>query len=148
VEEFDPNEVVVEAVEIMALEAQAKVVGLKSGEPLAGLTLRAEKRRILDAVVNLVSNAVDAAAEVTGGRVEVRLEERGGELIFVVEDNGPGLGAEAQVNLGKGFFSTKGGAGTGLGLMVAHKTAKEHGGRVDYKPREPRGAIFRLVLPR
>ncbi len=147
VEDIDPAAVAREAVEIMSLEAQAKVVDLEMAEAPAGLTLRAEKRLILDALINLISNAVDAAAEVTGGRVEVALEMREGEVAFVVEDNGPGLAAEAEANMGKGFFSTKGGAGTGLGLMVAHKTAKEHGGRVEYAPRRPRGAVFRLILP-
>ena len=147
VEEFNPAGVAAEAVEIMGLEAGAKVVELALRETAGRLSLRAEKGRILDALINLVSNAVDAAAEVTGGRVEVGLEKREGEMAFVVEDNGPGLGPEAEANMGTGFFSTKGGAGTGLGLMVAHKTAKEHGGRVEYSPRKPRGAVFRLVLP-
>ena len=146
-EEFDPCQVIAEALEIMDLEAQAKVVELRTGALPEGLILRAEKRRILDTLVNLVSNAVDAAAEVSGGWVEVDLAESEGGVAILVRDNGPGLSPEAQANLGKGFFSTKGGAGTGLGLMVAHKTAREHGGRLECAPREGGGTVFRLILP-
>ncbi len=146
-EEFDPLTVISEALEIMDLEARAKVVDLGTSQVRKGLTLRAEKRRILDTLVNLVSNAVDAAAEVSRGRVEVGLEEDNGEISILVQDNGPGLSPEAEANTGKGFFSTKGGAGTGLGLMVAHKTAREHGGRLEYSPGEAGGSVFRLVLP-
>ena len=63
-------------------------------------------------------------------------------------DNGPGLSEEATVNIFKGFFSSKGASGTGLGLMVAQKTAREHGGQIEFESRPGAGATFRLVLPR
>ena len=49
--------------------------------------------------------------------------------------------------IGQGFFSTKGGAGTGLGLMMVTKTAREHGGSLEHHNLPDKGATFRLVLP-
>ena len=69
------------------------------------------------------------------------------EVCLMVRDNGPGLDPEAAENIFKGFFSTKGAAGTGLGLMVAQKTACEHHGRVEFSTSPTRGALFSLVLP-
>ena len=98
-------------------------------------------------MVNLLSNAIDAAAEVVSGRVEVGVRASGEEACFEVRDNGPGLSEEARAHIFQGFFSTKGGAGTGLGLMVANKTAREHGGRVEFESQPGKGATFRLILP-
>ncbi len=144
----DLAQIAAEAVETMAAEAGDKGVELQFRPGEGPWPVRAEYRMILDALVNLVSNALDAASESRGGRVEVSLGGRGDELWCQVSDNGPGLEEEAARRIFKGFFSTKGAAGTGLGLMVAQKTAREHGGRVEFENRPGRGASFRLVLPR
>ncbi|MFH1059148.1 MAG: ATP-binding protein [Pseudomonadota bacterium] len=60
----------------------------------------------------------------------------------------PGLEPEAKARIFSGFYSSKGAAGTGLGLMVCHKIAAEHGGRVEWESAPGQGATFRLILPR
>ncbi len=143
----DAAGLVSEAVEVIGPEAEAKDVALEVIDVPAGLLAAAERKLALDAVLNLLSNAVDAAAEVTDGRVEVVVRAEGDEVVWEVRDNGPGLTDEAAQEIFSGVYSTKGAAGTGLGLMVPAKTAQEHGGRVEFD-RPERGAIFRLVLPR
>ncbi|MBU0517248.1 MAG: response regulator [Proteobacteria bacterium] len=146
-EPMDAGELVAEAVEVMGPEAANKDVALEVVEAPPGLLIAAERKLILDAVLNLLSNAVDAAAEVSGGRVRVLVREEGDEVVWEVIDNGPGLTPEAAREIFNGVYSSKGAAGTGLGLMVTAKTAQEHGGRVEFD-RPGRGATFRLVLPR
>lgn len=139
-----------EAVELAQAGAEAKSVEISFDEPTGGegdITILAERPALLDALLNLISNAVDAVAPVDSGRVEVSLERRGGEAIFQVADNGPGLDEEGESQVFTGFFSTKGAAGTGLGLMVANKTAQEHGGRIELNNRPGEGATFRLIVP-
>lgn len=144
---LEPYTLAAEAVEVMSLEAEAKVVELVLGDRKGGLAVNGEKRLLLDAMVNLVSNAIDAAAEVVSGRVEVEVRASGEEVFLEAKDNGPGLSEEARAHIFQGFFSSKGGAGTGLGLMVANKTAREHGGRVEFESQPGKGATFRLILP-
>ena len=144
----DLAQIAAEAVETLAAEAADQGVELVLLPPSGPCPVMAEYRMILDALVNLVSNAVDAAAQKSQGRVEVSLGGDAGEVWCQVSDNGPGLEEEAIQRIFKGFYSTKGAAGTGLGLMVAQKTAREHGGRVEFENRPGRGATFRLVLPR
>ncbi|MBW2618999.1 MAG: response regulator [Deltaproteobacteria bacterium] len=144
---LEPYALAAEAVEVMSLEAEAKVVELVLGDRKGEVSVNGERRLLLDAMVNLVSNAIDAAAEVVSGRVEAGVRANGEEVFFEVKDNGPGLSEEARAHIFQGFYSSKGGAGTGLGLMVANKTAREHGGRVEFESQPGKGATFRLVLP-
>jgi len=65
---------------------------------------------------------------------------------FEVEDNGVGMAEEAKENIFKEFFSTKGSEGTGLGLMVVDKIAKEHGGWVEVMTAPGKGTTFRVIL--
>jgi signal transduction histidine kinase len=65
---------------------------------------------------------------------------------FEVEDNGVGMDEDAQENIFKEFFSTKGSEGTGLGLLVVDKIVKEHGGWVEVLTAPGKGTTFRVIL--
>ncbi len=102
------------------------------------------------AVLNVVTNAIDAAGEVDPpGRVEVRTEylAQRGLVEIVVEDTGPGIPPEQVDKLFSPFVSFKGARGTGLGLPVSRKIVGEHGGRILVDSRPGHGARFTLELP-
>ena len=142
------KELLAEAGRVMASEAEGKGVEIKVERPEGeGPVALADHRMIWEAYLNLVSNGIDAASAVEGGKVVLSAGGDPREVCLMVRDNGPGLEPEAAENIFKGFFSTKGAAGTGLGLMVAQKTANEHGGRVEFANPPGRGALFTLVLP-
>ncbi|MFH2126286.1 MAG: response regulator [Pseudomonadota bacterium] len=142
------KELLAEAGRIMASEAESKGVILKVECPQGdGPVAMADHRMVLEAFLNLVSNGIDAASEMIDGKVVLSASGDPREVCLMVRDNGPGLDAEAADNIFKGFYSTKGASGTGLGLMVAQKTAKEHHGRVEFNTSPTRGALFSLVLP-
>ncbi len=67
-------------------------------------------------------------------------------FMFEVEDNGIGMDEETRDNIFTEFFSTKGGGGTGLGLMVVKKIVQEHVGRIEVLTTTGRGSIFRIIL--
>jgi two-component system, NtrC family, sensor kinase len=100
------------------------------------------------AVMNLVSNALDAAPERIG-RVTVRTrfdaESRCAEITIV--DNGPGIPEAIRGRLFKPFTSSKGQRGTGLGLVVSKKIADQHGGTIEVATTGPDGTIMCLRLP-
>jgi signal transduction histidine kinase len=146
--ESSPGELCAEAVKMMHAEAGNKGVEMICHPAPEDLGACLDQKAVLDALLNLIGNAVDAAGEKEGGRVEVSVRPLGDMVCLEVADNGPGLEPEAAERIFQGFFSSKGAAGTGLGLMVAHKIASEHGGRVEFDSTPGQGAVFRLILPR
>jgi signal transduction histidine kinase len=100
--------------------------------------------QLVQVVLNLVLNAIDATAK--GGRVEIAAERRGGELTLTVRDDGPGVPPEFTERLCTPYFTTKK-HGTGLGLFVTRKLVTGHGGELEFEPAPERGALFRVRLP-
>ncbi len=102
------------------------------------------------AVLNIVTNGIDAADGTPGGRVTISSEfdSQADELSITVRDNGPGIAASQLPLLFNVFESTKGSRGTGLGLAVSQKIIREHGGDIFVESREGEGATFRLVIAR
>lgn len=146
-EPVDLADLAAEAADCLGSEAQAKGVRLELRRPSAPVLAQAERQALLDALLNLVGNGLDAAATVSGGQVVLSLEQGCGQAAIQVADNGPGLDEEALAHIFEGFYSSKGAGGTGLGLMVCRKIAQEHGGDVELDNRPGQGATFRLVLP-
>jgi len=109
---------------------------------------------ILNMVVNLTTNAVDACRFDPAGpdkehRITLRCRQREvGDTVIEVQDNGGGIPEDVCDKVFKGFFSTKGTEGTGLGLLVVQKVAEEHGGAVTFASQQGEGTTFTVVLPR
>ncbi len=97
-------------------------------------------------LLNLLVNAIEAC-EKKGGDVHIRvhLDEEGAHI--EVTDTGPGIPPEVMARLPEAFLSTKGGSGTGLGLVCAYKIVREHGGRIDVESEPGKGASFHVFLP-
>jgi signal transduction histidine kinase len=95
---------------------------------------------------NLVSNALDAAAE--GDEILLASEVvRGKEVVIRVADSGPGIPVSVGRNLFEPFVTCGKPGGTGLGLAIVKKIVTEHGGRVWEDPWQLKGACFHLALP-
>ncbi|ACO32391.1 MULTISPECIES: ATP-binding protein [Acidobacterium] len=111
----------------------------------------AELRQVM---TNVLVNAMDAAGP--GGRIQVRIEDqsaeelRGSGVLIRVVDSGPGLSGDTGNRLFKPFFTTKGEAGTGLGLWVSLGIVQKHGGSIRiYNSCESSlpGACVEIYLP-
>jgi signal transduction histidine kinase/pSer/pThr/pTyr-binding forkhead associated (FHA) protein len=98
------------------------------------------------ALLNVVSNAVDAVADADAPRVTVSVTSADGFAELRVTDNGPGIPPEKREEVFKPFVSSKGSRGTGLGLPVSRKTLREHGGDVRIEDADGGGAVFVLRL--
>jgi signal transduction histidine kinase len=104
-------------------------------------------QQIEQVLVNLLVNAAQAMGSERG---DVFLEGRreGSDVILRVRDTGSGIAPEHLSRLFEPFFTTKPiGKGTGLGLHVAYKIMKAHGGHIDVASELGKGATFTLRLP-
>lgn len=101
-------------------------------------------------LTNLVSNAIDACqmSDTEGGEVRIKVTENKDNLIFSVSDNGLGMDYDIKQKLFTTFFTTKGGKGTGLGLLTTKKIIKEHGGEIVVRSRKDQGSEFQMIFPR
>jgi PAS domain S-box-containing protein len=140
--------------------AQAVDIALRMVRPRAGergVTLRVESAldarvphdppRLAQAILNLLSNAVDAAA--AGGKsVQLRVREQPGLVHIEVDDDGPGVSPEIAGNLFEPFATTKPpGQGTGLGLAITQQIIADHRGSVSLTARAGGGTRAELVIP-
>ena len=144
------NQVVADVIELMLNRADELGVALhwRPADPMPDLVFDPEA--IHRAVLNVVTNALDAASEKDeGGNVRVCSEYVADAQTarIVVEDNGPGIPQDQMETLFSPFVSSKGARGTGLGLPVSQKILGEHGGRVHVASEVGQGARFTLELP-
>ena len=116
-------------------------------EVAAGLGLRADAGQLRRALLNLVRNAIAAAAEVgeRGAAVKLSASTRAGALVLEVWNRGPTISAEVRGRLFEPFFTTRE-KGTGLGLAFVAEIVRAHGGTVEVE--SERGQTrFRVMLP-
>ncbi|NVE00130.1 sensor histidine kinase [Massilia sp. BJB1822] len=104
--------------------------------------------RLTLALVNLIDNALDAAAGVQDQRIEIESELRDGAVAILVRDHGAGIAAHVMENLFDAFFTTKPpGEGLGLGLALSSEVIDEMGGALSARNHPQGGAEFCIVLP-
>jgi two-component system, NtrC family, sensor kinase len=101
------------------------------------------------AVLNVVTNALDAVENRPDPRVDIRVEiDRPAGLVrIIVADNGEGMTAETLGEIFDLFVSTKGSRGTGLGLTVSRKILREHDGDIRAESSLGAGSTFTLEFP-
>jgi signal transduction histidine kinase len=101
------------------------------------------------AILNVVTNALDAVEDRSDATVSIRVEcDTGAERVRVtVGDNGEGMPPETLAEIFNLFVSTKGSRGTGLGLTVSRKILREHGGDIRVTSRPGEGSTFVLEFP-
>jgi signal transduction histidine kinase len=128
------------------LACQARVRGVVLHKVFsAPPPVEARASEMVLALLNLINNAADAAG--VGGSVTVSTGDGDGGSWVRVEDDGPGVPEALRERIFDPFFSTKGDAGTGLGLVMVQAFARRHGGRLTLEPSSGRGATFTLWLP-
>jgi signal transduction histidine kinase len=129
---------------VVAREQRARAGATLTLAPGPEIEISADEELLERAIENVVRNARDAAGP--QGCVEVALATGDAWVEVRVADDGPGLG-EGGVSALRPFHSTKPG-GLGLGLPLATKLVRLHGGELAFVARAPRGLDVTLRLPR
>lgn len=126
-------------------------VVLATGLPSVPLVVLADRDRLIQVVINLVSNAVKFC-DVRDGHVAVRLLERDGTARVEVADNGSGIETGEQERIFEKFHQVRDmqdgkPRGTGLGLPICKRIIEHHGGRIWVESVPGEGTTFIVALP-
>lgn len=143
------NEITSEVVELMATRAQELSVELVWRPASDMPSLMFDPEALHRAILNVITNAIDACDEAEQGRVTVstRYDDDQKLAQILIEDNGAGIAPDDIEAVFTVFVSRKGGRGTGLGLPVTRKILEEHGGQVHVESTVGQGSKFILELP-
>jgi two-component system sensor histidine kinase AtoS len=151
-------ELLEEVLELYGNQLEARQIAIVR-EYTGGLpAIDADREQLYQAVVNLVTNAIDAMPE--GGTLTLRVgfgdptdpfatpgrwlaEQR---LRLEIEDTGHGIPAAQVGEVFNPFFTSKP-SGTGLGLAIVHKIVEDHGGTVGLRAAPKGGTTFTVLLP-
>jgi two-component system NtrC family sensor kinase len=98
------------------------------------------------AIMNLVSNAIDAMAGT--GRLEISTGAEGERYTIAISDTGPGIPPELRERVLEPFFTTKPvGEGTGLGLSITYSIVQKHGGTLELREAPGGGTLAVISIP-
>jgi PAS domain S-box-containing protein len=112
--------------------------------------VRASEDRLVQVVLNLILNAVQALPQGNADAhwIKIATSSADGRVIIEVSDNGVGIAAADLAHIFDAFFTTKApGEGTGLGLSISRSIVAGLGGEIDVESEPGRGSRFQINLP-
>jgi two-component system sensor kinase FixL len=143
----DINPLIVDALELTKFGTRPGVTSIKCKFEADLPQVFVDPVQIQQILVNLTRNALEAVKGGPNPEVTITTHRAAKGVTIQVEDNGPGIRADAIPDLFKTFASSKAG-GLGLGLAISKSIAQSHGGTLEVDPGgKGRGAQFILTLP-
>jgi signal transduction histidine kinase len=147
-EQVQLNKVVDDAVELANRMADERHVMLLCEPEESFPPIPLDSDGIHQAVLNILTNAIEAVEPNTGiVNVKTHYDAANSQALVTISDNGSGIEQDQIDKVFQPFHSSKGQAGTGLGLAVARKIVDEHGGRITVSSVPGEGTIFEICLP-
>ncbi len=145
----EASDIVSAAIEPLRALAEAKNIAIHVSLP-PGLVIKVDENLIIQAIQNLVSNAIKYCR--SGDEISLAGEQTAQGFALKVKDTGIGIRAEilAQLfsdNILKSIPGTAGEQGSGLGLQFCREIVKAHGGRITVESEVGKGTIFTVSLP-
>lgn len=137
---------VLQGVEGRAADKRQQLVLEGAGEVILA---QGDSRALDQVLLNLVDNAIKYTPE--GGRITVRIAQRGEEVVIEVADNGPGIPRAHQDRIFERFYRVDKGrsraqGGTGLGLAIVRHLVQRMKGRISVESQVGEGSTFRVTL--
>lgn len=136
--------------ELMAPQARLSKIDLRfvppaEPAPAAATTIRGDADLLKQAILNLVTNAIEAMKD--GGNVTLQVRPAPPNLIVLeVADNGPGIPAALRDKVFQLYFTTKT-RGSGIGLAMIFRAVQLHNGTISFASEDGKGTTFRLEFP-
>ena len=143
------HELVQEALGLLRSDLQSSLITVQAEVPARLPPVMADRVQLLQVVLNLISNAIDAMRAVSGRPrlLVIRAETADQSSVRItVADSGAGIEPELRDRIFDPFFTTKS-TGMGLGLSICRSIVEAHGGRLSASPGVPHGTAFQFDLP-
>lgn len=136
---------------IRNLESKAMEKNLSVSLEGGSSFVEADRERIIQVVMNLLSNAVNYTPP--GGHIRVEVSEAAQEGRICVADDGIGIPENELPFIFERFYRTdksrnRRTGGTGIGLTIAKSIMEAHGGKIEVESKEGTGSRFTMVLPK
>jgi PAS domain S-box-containing protein len=149
-EDVDVRAALLDAESLVAPQALAKDHTLEVTACPPGLSVRADREKLRQVLVNLLSNSIKFTER--GGRIETSCSAADGRVTMEVCDSGIGIPADKLAEIFDPFVQVRGGLtrqheGTGLGLAISRDLARGMSGDLTVSSEEGVGSRFCLVLP-
>jgi len=143
------GKIVSEALEFRRSELHTNDVAVELEIPSGLPMVLGNRSQLMQVLVNLITNAIEAMANVTNRPRVLRIRASSGlssEVSVTVADSGTGIGTEQAAHIFDPFFTTKS-RGTGLGLAIARRIIEAHGGHLSTSSATDHGLVFEILLP-
>lgn len=108
--------------------------------------IEGDYNRLMQVLINMVKNSIEALEERTDGVVRIYTEERNQTLAIIIEDNGVGITEQDMARIKEPFYSTKR-RGTGLGVSLSDEIIEAHHGTLEYESEFGKGTRATIILP-
>ena len=142
------QELIKEIVSSIKPKADQENINLKIDFPPNNISLYIDKMAVLAAFSSILENAVDACmSRNKKGKISFVTQIKGPDIIFSIRDNGKGMDENKKDKIFNLFFSDKGNKGTGLGLFIASRSIKQHGGTIKVRSQLNQYTQFIVTLP-
>ena len=144
VHQEDLKSIINNACECCTAKAKEKEIDIVIDVPGKALMVPVDGLKMERALVNLISNAIDAS--LIGSRVSIETEVTKDHLEIRIRDSGTGMDKETLENIFIPFY-TKKSSGTGLGMAIAKKIIEGHKGKIHVMSQENTGTEIIVELP-
>ncbi|MDZ7703566.1 MAG: ATP-binding protein [Trueperaceae bacterium] len=150
-EPVDLTDLAQDALRLVRERSERRGISLETDLPDTIAPLSADPRKLKQALLNYLSNAIKFTDE--GGTVTLRIRDDAEHVSVEVEDTGIGIAPEDQQRLFKPFVQLDASLarqyeGTGLGLLLTRRLVELHGGTVWVDSEPGQGSVFGMRLPR
>lgn len=144
---IDAIEVARDAVALVAPLMEQRAQQVHFSAPARAPMLYADRRRLVQALGNILSNAQKFSP--SNAAIEVTVREHDEHVAWDIRDAGPGISAADQRHLFERFFRGRSDeGGSGLGLPIALATVQAHGGSITVMSELGKGSLFTIMIPR
>lgn len=148
-ESLSINSITQSAIELLVVKASKYNVKITSEPDKNTFLVYADKNKLLQVFLNLITNAIESCYENNGGEVVIRTHTTGSdggrEIHWTVTDNGIGIEKDDRARIFDDFYTSKEN-GTGLGLSVCKMLTDEQKATINFESEVGVGTTFKIIF--